>query len=320
MNADIIRQQRELALASRLKRLHERLAREASQVYRDLDEDFEARWFSVFYTLGRKAPLSVVEIARELHITHTAVNQVAGELLRKGLVTQERDRTDARRRILRLSGTGQALFRRLKPVWNAVVEVNREWLNEAGVDLLDALDRAEDALDERSLYDRLRVKLDLPGPEITIEEYRPAYKKHFRALNEEWLSEHFTIEPSDAKILEDPNRHIIRRNGAIFFALAGEDVVGCCALRRHRDDLLELAEMAVTAEFRRRGIGRRLAESVIARAREWGAERLWLQTSPVLVEAIALYHDLGFRQVGEGPFPADRYRRPTITMVLELSI
>ena len=133
-----------------------------------------------------------------------------------------------------------------------------------------------------------------------------------------WLAEHFTIEPADAKIIEDPNRYIIRRNGAIFFALAGDEVVGCCALRRHAGDVLELAEMAVTAEFRRRGIGRRLAESTIARAREWGADRLWLQTSPVLVEAIALYHSLGFRRVEESPFPADRYRRPTFSMVLEL--
>ena len=317
--ADIIRQQRELALASRLKRLQERLSREASQVYRELDETFEARWFSVFYALGRQAPLSVVEIARELHITHTAVNQVAGELSRHGLITQTRDSHDARRRLLQLSGKGRALFARLEPVWEAVVEANQEWLDEARVDLLAALDRAEDALDERSLYDRLRIKLDLPGPRIRIEEYRPAYKKHFRSLNEEWLREYFAVEPADARVLDDPNRHIIRKGGSIFFALAGDDVVGCCALRRHRGGIVELAEMAVTADFQDRGIGRQLAENAIERARQWGAERLWLQTSPVLAAAATLYRSLGFRQVEDGPFPDDRYTRPSITMALELT-
>ncbi len=317
--ADIIRQQRELALASRLKRLHERLVREASQVYREIDVNFEARWFAVFYALGRTAPLSVVELARELHITHTAVNQVAGELIRHGLVSQGRDRRDARRRLLRLTAKGRSVFARLEPVWAAVVEANREWLQDAGVDLLAALDRVEDALEERSIYDRLRVKLALPGPALRIEEYRPAYKKHFRSLNEEWLGRYFSIEAADEKVLGDPNRRIIRRGGAIFFALAGEEVVGCCALRRHRNGVVELAEMAVTEAFQGRGIGRRLAGDAIARAREWGAERLWLQTSPVLNQAVALYRDLGFRRVKEGPFPDDRYSRPTFTMVLELN-
>ena len=44
---DIIAELGELAFASRLKRLSDRLMRDVSRIYQQMDVDFEARWFSV---------------------------------------------------------------------------------------------------------------------------------------------------------------------------------------------------------------------------------------------------------------------------------
>ncbi|HPC11967.1 MAG TPA: GNAT family N-acetyltransferase, partial [candidate division Zixibacteria bacterium] len=48
---DVIEQLGSLALATRLRRLADRLQRDVSQVYRELNVEFEARWFAVVYYL-----------------------------------------------------------------------------------------------------------------------------------------------------------------------------------------------------------------------------------------------------------------------------
>jgi hypothetical protein len=68
---DIITELAELAFASRLKRLSERLAKDVLLLYRKLDVDFEARWFSVLYTLS---PMAVTKLAQSLVLTHMAIN------------------------------------------------------------------------------------------------------------------------------------------------------------------------------------------------------------------------------------------------------
>ncbi len=304
---DIIAREGVLAMASRLKRLSERMYKDMSRVYTAIDAGFEARWFPVFYALGQRSPRSVVELARELGLTHPAVTQIAQPLIRKGLVKEASDPKDARRHLLSLTSEGRRLHDRLRPVWAAVARGAREMLQEAGGDLLGTLTRVESILDERSMYERLRPVLGLPREEpLRIVSYRPAYKKHFRRLNEEWLKAHFTVEPGEQRVLSDPNGRIVRRGGFLFFALLGEEVVGTCALRRERGGVFEVAHMAVTSAFQGQGIGRALAEAAIEQARRLGLERLYLQTHPVLKRAGRLYRDLGFRRVARHPVPTER--------------
>jgi GNAT superfamily N-acetyltransferase len=179
--------------------------------------------------------------------------------------------------------------------------------------------RVEQALARRTVMDRARRRLGLePAGRVRIEDYRPAYKKHFAALNRAWLERYFTLEEHDARVLNDPNGTIIRRGGAILFAVLDDAVVGACALVRHPSEAFELCKMAVADPARRRGIGTALAQAVIERARRLGAGRLYLQTSPVLEDAIRIYRRLGFRQVKRNPLPRPTYERCSITMALNL--
>ncbi len=319
---DFIADLEELALATRLKRLSERLMKDVSKVYSTLGVDFKANWFSTLYALGKTSPMTVTGLAKLLGLSHPAVNQIAAQLLARGFITQGRDRKDERRRLLRLSPKGRRLMKRLQPVWDEIRLANRVLLREAGVDLLGDLARVEAALDEKSMLNRVSERLGLPtASRLKIVDYRPAYKKHFLSINLEWLEEYFSVEDSDRRILNDPNRRILKKGGAILFALLDGEVVGTCALIRHAGDVLELAKMGVRPEARGRGIGRALAEAAVARARKMGAARLYLCTSPVLERACTLYRRLGFEQVDDIPVPGareERYRRCSITMALRL--
>ncbi|CAN7502166.1 MarR family winged helix-turn-helix transcriptional regulator [Caulobacter sp. LjRoot300] len=147
------------AIGARLRRLSERIDRDAGRLYAELDVPFEQRWFGVVDQLNRHGPRSVGEMAAALGVSHVSVSQVRQALVAEGLVAEDRDPRDGRSRVLRLTGDGRALARRLAPVWDALSTAAIE-LNADAQDPLAALDRLEAALDEASILERARRALD----------------------------------------------------------------------------------------------------------------------------------------------------------------
>ena len=318
---DIFSELGELALASRLRRLSETMMAEGEELYRDLGVTFRPRWFPVFYALGRKSPLAVGELAEALGITHTAVAKIADEMFRAGLIRiAHNGRGDRRRSLYALTPEGKRTLRRLKPVWREIGRAVSEILAEADANLLSGIGRFEKAFSRRSVVDRVRERLSLePRRRLAIVDYRPAYKKHFRALNEEWIRKHFTIEKEDAEVLADPMGRIVRRGGCVLFALWDGEVAGTCAIMKHPGGFLELCKMAVRPDLRQRGIAMALVTAAMDRARSMGARDLYLRTSLELKDACRLYRRIGFKRIARDPLPYHRMCRESIAMKIELA-
>ena len=317
---DIINELAELAFATRLKRLSERLMRDVSRIYHDLDLDFEARWFSILYALSEHSPMTVTALARTLRLTHPAVNQLAGEMITRKLLLTAKGKKDERQRLLRLSAGGRAMAERLAPVWGRIRDATRELIDEAGEGLIDSIGKIETLLDNRDMYRRVTDRLPAwQGEGLEIVDYRPAWKKRFRDLNVEWLDRLFSVEEADEKMLSDPNGLIIRKGGAVLFARLDDRVVGTCALIPLQNGVIELAKMAVEPAFRGRKAGRSLAMAAIDRARALGASTLFVETSPKLEIANRLYEKIGFKRTAKPLRPRLQYRRKSFTMTLDLA-
>ncbi len=83
-----------------------------------------------------------------------------------------------------------------------------------------------------------------------------------------------------------------------------DHIVGFVGLKRVSENVGALKRMAIIKEYRRRGIGQRLGETLIDWAKDHDFEAIELGTS-VTEEAHDLYLKLGFVDIGFGKGGAD---------------
>lgn len=155
------------ALGARLRRASERIDRDSTRVYAALNVRFEQRWYGVLRQLiEHDRPLAVGEIAAILRITHVSVSETSRSMEKAGLIASSPAPEDARRRLLALTPQGRALAAEMAPLWDAFIAAAQELNDEAG-DVVRLLDQLDEALDRRSIFERImsRISLDAqPAP------------------------------------------------------------------------------------------------------------------------------------------------------------
>jgi len=86
--------------------------------------------------------------------------------------------------------------------------------------------------------------------------------------------------------------------GRLLLAEYEGQLAGCVALHKLEDGVCEMKRLYLRPQFRGKGLGRALANRIIAEARELGYQRMRLDTvEPVMKDAVAMYHRMGFREI-----------------------
>jgi putative acetyltransferase len=86
--------------------------------------------------------------------------------------------------------------------------------------------------------------------------------------------------------------------GRLLLAEYEGQLAACVALHKLEADICEMKRLYLRPQFRGKGLGRILANRVIAEARQIGYRRMRLDTvEPVMRDAVAMYRKLGFREI-----------------------
>src|SRR4051794_2243781 len=86
--------------------------------------------------------------------------------------------------------------------------------------------------------------------------------------------------------------------GRLILATSNGHPAGCVALHKLAPEICEMKRLYVRPQFRGKGLGRELAEKVIAEARQIGYKKLRLDTvEPKMQAAVAMYRQFGFREI-----------------------
>lgn len=307
-----------MAIGSRLRMLTDRLTADAAEIYNLYGVDIRPKWFPVLYALSASEAKTITGIAREIGQTHPSVSHIVKEMATERLIWEVADKTDKRRTTITLSPQGRKVCDKLKEACDDVAVAVEEISAATRYDLWRAIGEWEEQIARKSLLERVKeARKARESREVRIIPYEPCHQTVFRALNEQWITQHWQLEEHDIECVNHPQESIIDKGGHIFVALYRDEPVGVCALCKMDDPDYdyELAKLAVSPDVRGKGIGYLLCKAVVDKARSLGAKNLFLESNTLLKPAIHTYKKLGFRELAEY-HPA--YARGDIQMELTL--
>src|SRR6266852_93906 len=101
----------------------------------------------------------------------------------------------------------------------------------------------------------------------------------------------------DKELAELPGDYALPEGRLLLATYAGTPA-GCVALHKLDSGICEMKRLYARPQFRGKGLGRALADRVIADAREIGYKQLCLDTvEPMMRAVVAMYRQLGFREI-----------------------
>ena len=102
------------------------------------------------------------------------------------------------------------------------------------------------------------------------------------------------------KILDTLYEAYQKERATYFILLKGDEIVGgagIAQLDNYEGNVCELQKMYFKSEARGKGLGAKMMELCLSKAKEFGYEQCYLETLPYMEDARKLYRKVGFRDL-----------------------
>lgn len=257
--------------------------------------------------LGRSRPLGaarllfeighdgaeVRELRARLGLDSGYVSRMLRDLEQQGLVEVGASATDGRVRVVRLTPHGR----------QEVDELDRR-SDAFAAAMLDPLPPAQRKRLVTAMGDVERLLL---ASTVTIARVDPAAAAARWCLEQYFaeLAERFDTGFDPAQSIPFSAADFTPPAGAFIMATAGDDPLGCAALKVSGPGVGYIKRMWVAPHARGIGLGSRLLDAIEATASDFDLTTLQLETNRALPEAIGLYLARGYREVA--PFNDEPY-------------
>jgi DNA-binding MarR family transcriptional regulator/GNAT superfamily N-acetyltransferase len=240
---------------------------------------------------------TAAEISRALRMDKAHLSRIVARFVMRGLATSKVSPDHRKHRLLTLTGAGRKVFAGAEAAARAQVDALLEPIDAA------ARNRVIEAM--RDIRTALRDR-GTESANVSLRPLRPGdmgWIIHRQAVlytqeyGWDWTYEGLASRILGAFVAEfDPSREdgwVAERAGAVvgsIFLMKGDD-----------PGIAKLRLLYVEPSARGAGVGRKLVDTCVARARELGYGQLTLWTNDILVAPRRIYQAAGFRLVSEEP-------------------
>jgi predicted GNAT family N-acyltransferase/DNA-binding MarR family transcriptional regulator len=289
---DIIEQSGILALGSRLQQINELLRKEAALFYKSRDIEFEPKWFPIIYILSVEPYLGVVELSKEIGLTHPTTIGLLKELEEEGLIRSLKDKEDERKRNVSLTDKARTLIKTMQPLWTAMAKALVQ-LTSTPNNLLSAISETNEKVKEKSFFNRMNEMMEVQKGDsshkdrvVKVNKVSGADElKMVLAIRKEVFVREQNVPPEfEARNDED----------AVHYLATVNDLPAGTARYRKTDSGIKLERFAVLKYYRGMQVGDTLVKTILNDLPAYLPVYLYAQ-----VDIAGLYVRNGFRQVGD---------------------
>jgi DNA-binding MarR family transcriptional regulator/GNAT superfamily N-acetyltransferase len=240
---------------------------------------------------------TAADIGRTLRMDKAHLSRIVARFRRRGLVRARASPEHGRHVLLSLTEVGRGTFSKLDAGTRAQMDALLLPLDQDQRQRLAAAMREIRSVlaPDQTVRDDVRLRGLVPG-DLGWIIHRQAILYH-QEYGWDWTYEGL-ISDIIGKFVAG---HDPAREGAWIAELRGATIGSVFLVRSDDPAVAKLRLLYVEPAARGRGVGRRLVDACIVRARDLGYRRLTLWTNDVLTSARRIYQAAGFRLVSEAP-------------------